>query len=140
HWTFLLLPLLVVSTVFNQEQYRDIMVPFLLGIFSVFGCIVLHEYGHALTARRFGINTRDITLYVIGGVARLEKMSEKPWEEFWIAVAGPAVNVVIAGLLFGILAGLGLRGVAVPEVAPALPFLYQLVSSVLLANVLLVLF
>jgi len=67
-------------------------------------------------------------------------MSEKPWEEFWIAVAGPAVNVVIAGLLFGFLAGLGLRGVAVPDVAPALPFLHQLVSSLLLANVLLVLF
>src|SRR5437667_3773872 len=95
---------------------------------AVFGCVVLHELGHALMARRFGIATRDITLYPIGGVARLERMSEKPWEEFWIAVAGPAVNVIIAGLLFGFLAGLGLRGVVVPEVTPALPFLHQLVS------------
>jgi Zn-dependent protease len=98
HWSFWLLLLYVA---FQAMQFgMAAVVASVLMVCAVFGCVVLHELGHALMARRFGIRTHDIYLYPIGGVARLERMPENPVQELLIALAGPAVNVVIAAILF----------------------------------------
>jgi Zn-dependent protease len=105
HWTFWLLPLWIVFTAADSALFPLWM--YLLAVAALFACIVMHEFGHALTARHFGIRTRSITLTPLGGIATLERMSHKPWEEFCIAIAGPLVNVVIAGVL-----GFGIAGMA----------------------------
>ena len=100
HWTFLILIVwLLVSSVSAGRSIPQAFAE--LGfVMALFGCVVLHELGHALMARRFGVPTADITLLPIGGVARLERMPEKPSEEFLVAIAGPLVNVAIAAILF----------------------------------------
>src|SRR5205085_2391579 len=109
HSTFFLLPAWgLYQTIGAGWPTKVFMLVFIV---VMFGCILLHELGHALMARYFGIGTRDITLYPIGGVARLESMGGKPHEEIAIAVAGPAVNLVLVILLaplvlFGHAAGL----------------------------------
>jgi Zn-dependent protease len=107
HATFLLLIGWVgYSHWLERQNWGDVLIGILF-ILALFLCVILHEYGHALTARRYGIRTRDITLYPIGGVARLERMPEKPIEELWVALMGPAVNVVIAAPLFAYLSVTG---------------------------------
>ena len=103
HATFLLLIVFLFGTRIAQGQSLARASEGIALILAVFGCVVLHEFGHALTARRFGVRTRDITLLPIGGLARLERIPEKPQQEIAVALAGPAVNVVIAGILFAAL-------------------------------------
>ncbi|MEM9643383.1 MAG: site-2 protease family protein [Planctomycetota bacterium] len=109
HWTFGLLITYVVVTEWAQGPlsvlYR------VSCLFGVFTCVTLHEYGHAMAARMYGVPTVDITLLPIGGVARLKHMPRVPWQELVVAVAGPAVNVVIAALIIGSLAAAAAMGV-----------------------------
>lgn len=107
HATFLLLIAFIVFVFWFQGHSVARTLMGLLFVMAIFVCIILHELGHALTARRYGIRTRDIILLPIGGVARLERMPENPLEELRVALAGPAVNVVIAAGLFTLLAAAG---------------------------------
>lgn len=107
HATFVLLLGWIAMSHLSAGHDLAIVSRGLLLISSVFAIVVLHELGHALVARRFGIATRDITLYPIGGIARLERMPERPSEELLVAAAGPAVNGVLA---LAIYAGLRISG------------------------------
>lgn len=106
HWTFLLFIgwIFVVYLTAGQSWTAAWMgVAFTL---SIFGCVMLHELGHALAARMFGVPTQDITILPIGGVARLKRIPEHPLQECIIAIAGPVVNVLIAAVLAVIIMGL----------------------------------
>lgn len=134
HGTFWLLPLFVLFS--NFSAGLDEIAFKLLFVFAVFFCVALHEVGHALAARAYGIRTRNITLYPIGGVASLERMPEKPWQEVAVALAGPAVNVAIA---IGLLAGLVAGGLVMPW-ASGPDVVTEFVGQLFFANVFLCLF
>lgn len=127
HWTFLLLiGLLVAAQLFTGATWSMVLGSTSL-LLTVFLCVLLHEFGHALAARSFGIRTHDITLLPIGGLARLERIPEEPRQELWIALAGPAVNVAIVAVLAPLAALLGSTW-AVPGNLAAASFLTQLIA------------
>jgi Zn-dependent protease len=97
HWTFLILIVWVYLSTLSAGAAAAISST--LFVLAIFGCVLLHELGHALAARQYGIDTRDITILPIGGVAALERMPRNPWQELVIAIAGPIVNVVIAAAI-----------------------------------------
>ena len=107
HWTFFLAPLYLVYLQWRSGLHWPILGISLVLLLTIFACVLFHEFGHALAARYFGVRTHDIIITPIGGLARLVNMPRDPLQEFAIAIAGPAVNLVIA-LAFGFyLAGTG---------------------------------
>lgn len=97
HFTFVLLLVFVIVFGLGQKQSG---VMYVIYIFALFASVILHELGHAWVGRQYGIRTIEIVMFPIGGVARLEK-NPKPNQELWIALAGPFVNIIIAGALLG---------------------------------------
>ena len=117
HATFLLLVAWVAWLYYEQDPTLASVGYGLLFLAAVFAIIVVHELSHSLTARAFGVEVSSITLLPIGGVSKMESMPERPWQEFLVAVAGPAVNVVLAGVLFTWLAlSWGVEALFRPEV------------------------
>jgi Zn-dependent protease len=102
HFTFFLL-LAWIAAVYWMRGGAAAAIDGVSFIVLLFACVVLHEFGHVFAARGYGIRTSDVTLLPIGGIASLERMPEKPAQEIVVALAGPAVNLVIAALLVGLL-------------------------------------
>lgn len=136
HATFLIIVAWVAFQAWAAVGTVSAVVTGVVFILALFACVVLHELGHALAARRYGIRTRDIILLPIGGVARLERMPDKPMQELVVALAGPAVNVAIAA---GLWLWLSFTGALVPASRLGIlggPFLERLMA----VNILLIVF
>jgi Zn-dependent protease/CBS domain-containing protein len=134
HLTFLLLLAWIAAVQWMRGGAQD-AISGVLFVIVLFACVVLHEFGHIWVARRYGIRTPDITLLPIGGVASLERMPEKPSQEIAVALAGPAVNAVIAVVLIGLL---GLR--FDPELIAIAALQSTFLAQVAIANIVLLVF
>lgn len=134
HLTFLLLLAWIAAVQWTRGTPQD-AISGVLFIIVLFGCVVLHEFGHIWAARRYGIRTPDVTLLPIGGVAKMERMPEKPSQEIAVALAGPAVNAAIALVLIAVL---GLR--FDPEQISLAALQSTFLAQVPIANVVLLVF
>lgn len=99
HWSFSFLFLFIAYTSYADGYNWQHVLLLSSYVLALFGCVVLHEFGHVLSARYYGINTQDVTILPIGGLARLNKIPEKPIQELVVAIAGPMVNVFICVIL-----------------------------------------
>ena len=141
HATFALLLGWIALSIWRSTHSSAAVLQGMVFVMALFVCVVLHELGHALTARRFGVRTRSITLLPIGGVAAMERMPDQPRQEILVALAGPMVNVLIA-LVLG--AWIRLHNVAPPEIDADTVLLFSspaaFVYSLLSINVMLAVF
>lgn len=103
HWTFFFLIIWIVFVELKRGGSTESILFNIAFVLAVFLCVVLHELGHSLTAKRFGIDTKKITLLPIGGMASLDRLPESPKQELLVVIAGPLVNVLIALLLYFII-------------------------------------
>jgi len=142
HWTFTLILLWVVFLDLQSGGNATSSLLNVVLILVLFFCVVLHELGHALTAKKFNIETQKITLLPIGGVAMLDKMPENPKQELLVALAGPAVNVVIAMMLLLVIplkSYVGLQPEEIEQLLSLLSF-QNFLFYIFIANIMLVVF
>jgi Zn-dependent protease len=135
HLTFALL-IAWIATIYGMQGGPRAAVYGIVFIVILFACVVLHEFGHIFAARRYGIKTPDITLLPIGGVASMERMPERPGQEIVVALAGPAVNLVLAGLIYLLFsAQIDVERLAEAQYRPS-----DLITQVFVANIVLFVF
>ncbi|MGY6743432.1 MAG: site-2 protease family protein [Cecembia sp.] len=137
HWTFSLLLLWIIISNLRQGMPGMDILWIIIFVLALFACVVMHEFGHALAAQKYGIQTKDIVLYPIGGVARLEKLPEDPKQELWVAIAGPLVNIGLFIILSIILSftGYNLENLELEElrIRPNTILLYIASANLILA-------
>jgi Zn-dependent protease len=135
HLTFLLLLGWIAAVQWMRGTLQDAIagVAFIIVLFA---CVVLHEFGHIVAGRRYGIRTPDVTLWPIGGIASMERMPDKPSQEIVVALAGPAVNAVIA---FVLIVALGLR-FDLEQMTPIEVIQSSFVAQIAVANIVLLVF
>lgn len=133
HFTFLLLLVFLLFIGIGERQSGALTAIYIVALFA---SVLLHELGHALVGRHYGIRTLEIVMFPIGGIARLERMP-KAREELWIAVAGPAVNVVIAAVILGVL---WQQGRLAPVETLAVPSDSNLAHRIAFGNIILAVF
>ena len=137
HWSFSILLIIIAGIIISSELILNEVFFLILGLFSIFFCVLLHEYGHALAAKKLNIKVYDILLTPIGGFARLEEDSKKLSDEILIALAGPLMNLILAVILIGILILIGeknfisLKGIGDIDDIKDLLYLLFLINSVL---------
>jgi stage IV sporulation protein FB len=133
HVTFFLL-LGAIAYLGGLQRGMEAVIFWLAFFLGLFACVLLHEFGHAFAAAGYGIKTADITLLPFGGVARMERMPDKPVQELVVALAGPLVNIIIAGALFLVLLVAGrLDFSAMTSPAPSNVLIFLLIANVSMA-------